>query len=104
LSLAIICLTIAGFSGPRIAATGFFNRVCLAFGLSFVLMSILIIISGPLHLRWGTQRRAETLDQSLIYLIQQRNARTQKYQLAVALLIVGLTGFFGSIISYILQM
>ncbi len=103
LSLATICLTISGFSGPKIAATGFFTRGCLAFGLSFILLSVFVIITGPLHLRWGTQRRAGTLRDSLIYLIQQRNIRTQKYHISVVFLILGLSGFVGSVIGYILQ-
>ena len=103
LSLATICLTISGFSGPKIAATGFFTRGCLAFGLIFILLSVFVVITGPLHLRWGTQRRAESLRDSLLYLIQQRNTRTQKYHAAVVLLIVGLSGFVGSVIGYILQ-
>ena len=101
LSLATICLTISGFSGPKIAASGFFTRGCLAFGLTSILLSVLIIISGPLHLRWGTQRRASTLDDSLKYLIQMRNVKTIKYHIAVVLLIIGLAGFVGSIIGYI---
>jgi len=101
LSLVTICMAITGFSGPKIAASSLFSRICIGYGLFFILVSTLIIIAGPLHLRWGTQRRAATLDESLIYMITIRNQRTAKYHLSVAALVIGLTGYVGSLIGYL---
>lgn len=104
LSLVAVVLTITGFSGPTIAASGFFSKICIGYGLSFVLISALIVLAGPLQLRWATQWRAETLDDSLVQLIARRNARTRKYHLAFALLCVGLTGYVGSVIGYLFRL
>ncbi len=102
LGLIAICLTITGFSGPQIAQSGAAARSFLAFGLSFVLLAALILVMGPLQLRWGTQRRAETVDDSLVALIERRNIRTMKYHLASGVLVAGLTGYMGSLLTYIL--
>lgn len=102
LSLIAICLTITGFSGPQIAASGLFSKMLLAFGLSFVLIAALILVMGPLQLRWGTQRRAESVEQSLIALIEVRNGRTRKYHVASVVLVAGLAGYMGSLLSYML--
>ena len=58
LTVATIALTITGFSGPRIAAAGAFQRYAMAGGLAFVLASMLFIIGGSLRIRWVTQFRA----------------------------------------------
>lgn len=104
LSLVAVVLTITGFSGPTIAASGFFSKICIGYGLSFVLISAIVVLAGPLQLRWATQWRAETLDDSLVQLIARRNARTRKYHLAFALLCIGLTGYVGSVIGYLFRM
>ena len=102
LSLIAICLTVTGFSGPLIARSGAIARGLLVFGLSFVLLSALVLVLGPLQLRWGTQRSAESLDDSLVGLIQRRNARTVKYHVASGILVVGLTGYVSSLVVYML--
>jgi hypothetical protein len=104
LSLVAVVLTITGFSGPTIAASGRFSRVCIGYGLTFVLISAVLILAGPLQLRWATQWRADSLDASLVNLIRRRNARTRKYHLAFALLVVGLTGYVGSVIGYLFRL
>jgi branched-subunit amino acid ABC-type transport system permease component len=102
LGLIAICLTITGFSGPNIAASGAMAKWLLAFGLSFVLMASFILVMGPLQLRWGTQRRADSVDQSLVALINIRNRRTKRYHIASAVLVAGLSGYMGSLLSYML--
>lgn len=101
LSLIAICLTITGFSGPRIAASGQWAQTLLAVGLTFVLSAALLLLMGPLRLRWGTQRRMETLDASLVALIVRRNSRTQKYHVASIVLVIGLAAYIGSLLTYI---
>ncbi len=103
LGLMTISLTITGFSGPKIAASSTFSRVSIAYGLAFILVSAVLILMGPLQLRWGTRRCKETIQDSLVHLIVRRNERTTKYHLASFFLIVGLTGYVGSVIGYLLQ-
>lgn len=104
LSLVAVVLTITGFSGPTIAASGRLSMICIAYGLTFVLVSSVLILAGPLQLRWATQWRAGTIDESLERLIRRRNARTRKYHGALVLLVIGLTGYVGSVIGYLLRL
>lgn len=102
LSLITITMTITGFSGPRIAESGLIARLSIAFGLILVLSSALILMTGPLRLNWATQYRSDNFDQSLIKLIEQRNFRTSRYHTASICLVVGLTGYVTSLISFLL--
>jgi len=104
LGLITICLAIAGFSGPNIAAASILSKFSVAYGLSFVLISALLILMGPLQLRWGTHRCADTMQDSLVHLIVRRNARTQKYHVASLFLVLGLTGYVGGLIAYLFQL
>lgn len=104
LSLIAVVLTITGFSGPTIAASSALSRFCIGYGLLFVLISAILTLAGPLQLRWATQWRAETIDASLISLIQRRNARTRKYHTAFFFLAIGLSGYVGSVIGYLFRL
>lgn len=103
LSLVTVVLTITGFSGPTIAASGTFSKICIGYGLSLVLVAAILILAGPLQLRWATQWRGDTLDESLINLLRRRNARTLKYHVAFGFLVSGLTGYVGSVIGFLLH-
>ncbi len=103
LGLVTITLAITGFSGPKIAASSTFSKVSIAYGLAFILVAAVLILMGPLQLRWGSRRCKETIRDSMVHLIVRRNQRTKKYHLASFLLIVGLTGYVGSVIGYLLQ-
>ena len=102
LSLVTITLTITGFSGPKIAESSTLARFSIAFGISFVLLSALMMISGPLRLSWCTRTRFRDIDQSLIRLIDQRNFRTRRYHTAAKVLIIGLMGYVISVISFLI--
>ena len=101
LGLATICLTITGFSGPRMAAANAFSRFFIGFGLSFVLLSVIAIVTGPLRLRWLTAWRADSLDETLLENLKRRDSKTTFYRIATTLLIIGLTGFVLSLIFYL---
>lgn len=103
LSLITITLTITGFSGPGIAASGPTGRWSIIFGLVLVLLSALILITGPLRLDWGTNWRSSTMEQSLVRLIQQRNFRTRRYHLASVTLVLGMIGYVTSVVSFLVQ-
>ena len=101
LGLATICLTITGFSGPRMAQSNAFSRFFIAFGLSFVLASVIAIVAGPLRLRWITMWRADSLDETLLENLQRRDSKTTFYRIATTLLMIGLTGYVLSLIFYL---
>ena len=102
LGLATICLTITGFSGPRMAQSNAYSRFFIAFGLSFILASVIAIVTGPLRLRWLTAWRAESLDRTLLENIRRRDSKTLFYRIATALLMIGLTGYIVSLIFYLI--
>lgn len=104
LSLVAVVLTITGFSGPTIAASGTFSKLCIGYGLTFVVLSAILTLAGPLQLRWATQWRGETLDASLINLICRRNSRTRKYHIAFVFLVLGLAGYVGSLIGFLFRL
>lgn len=56
LSLISLCLTISGFSGHRIAAAGTLPSVLLAVGMGLALLSAILLLTGPMQLRWATRR------------------------------------------------
>lgn len=101
LGLATICLTITGFSGPRMAASNPFSRIFIGVGLAFVLASIVAIVAGPLGLRWMTEWRAGSVDETLVENIIRRGVKTRLYRIATALLLTGLTGYLLSLIFYL---
>lgn len=101
LGLATICLTITGFSGPRMAQSNPFSRFFIAFGLVFVLASVAAVVAGPLSLRWITSWRGETLDDTLIANLLRRDSKTRLYRLSTVLLLTGLTGYLLSLIFYL---
>ena len=104
LSLTTICLTITGFSGPRIAAASQYAKFFIIFGLSFVLLSTLVLFMGPLHIQWITRYKAETIEETLVKLIRRRNIRTIKYRVAIMFLGIGLTGYVIALIAFLFQL
>jgi len=101
LGLATICLTITGFSGPRMAQSNVYSRFLIGFGLIFVMLSVMVLAAGPLRLRWMTAWKAGDVDETLIEHLRQRNLRTRFYRVALVLLMVGLTGYLLSLIFYL---
>ena len=101
LGLATICLTITGFSGPKMAQSNSFSRFFIGFGLSFVLAAIIAVVAGPLRLQWMTAWKADTLSETLIENIRRRDSKTRLYKIATALLLTGLTGYLLSLIFYL---
>ena len=102
LSLITITLTISGFSGPQIAQSSLLSRISITFGLIFVLLSALILMTGPLQLKWSTQIKTPDAQQSLITLIEVRNFRTKRYHLAAIFLIIGLIGYVTSLVGFLI--
>lgn len=103
LSLIAICLTITGFSGPRIAAAGGFARWGLALGLVGALASAVVLLQGPLRLRWVSSHRPGDFDQCLAALLRERNSRSRDYRRALLLLAVGLSFYVGAVVVYLVR-
>ncbi len=103
LSLITICLTITGFSGPKIAEANMTSRILIINGLFFVLLSAIILLSGPLFIKWVHCFKAETFEETIKALIHRRNVRTRKYEIAVYMLVIGLTAYVSSVITYMLN-
>lgn len=103
LSLITLCLTISGFSGHRIAAAGPRAAGCLALGLALSVVSAVLLLRGPLRLRWATRLASpEGLDATVVALIRQRDLRTRAYHRAAAALVAGLASYTASLILFIL--
>jgi hypothetical protein len=103
LSLITICLTITGFSGPKIAEANMTSRILIVAGLFFVLLSAVILLSGPLFIKWVHCFKAETFHETIKALIQRRDIRTRKYEVSVYMLVIGLTAYVSSVITYMLN-
>jgi hypothetical protein len=103
LGLATICLTITGFSGPRMAASNPLSRFFIGFGLSFVLAAVIAVVAGPLRFRWVTAWKADSLDETLIENIRRRDSKTRLYRIATFLLLTGLTGYLLSLLFYLCE-
>ena len=85
-------------------ASSTLSKIFIGYGLALVLLSAVIVLMGPLVLRWGTQKKAENTEQSLVALIYRRNRRSRWYHIAAVVLVLGLTGYVGSVICYLFQL
>lgn len=98
LTLATITLTITGFSGPQIAASGPLARWSLVVGLAVVLVSVILILLGSLRIRWVTQIVAD--EASLREVVAYRDRKTRVYLAQLTVLVVGLAAYVLAVIAY----
>ncbi len=103
LGLVTICLTITGFSGIRIAQSGFPARIGVFVGIISVLVTAILLVFGPLLPQWLTQARADSIEDTLACMIRRRNRRTSLYRLATAFLIIGFCGYVLSLAFFLLS-
>ena len=102
LSLVTICLTITGFSGPSIAASGMVSKFAMVVGLCLVLSAAVCLLVGAFDLQWITRYRGDGIDDSLVQLLERRNRRTRIYRIATVMLVSGLTSYVLSVVVYML--
>ena len=102
LTLATLALTITGFSGPKIAQTNLFARYSMALGIVFVLAAVVILLLGGLRIRWTTQFLGDDTRDTLIRIIRYRNHKTRLYFVELGLLVIGLTAYVASVVTYLL--
>lgn len=102
LTVATIALTVTGFSGSKIAATGSIPRLLIVTGLGFVLSGIIVLLVQTLSLKWATQIRLSTQEETLEAILIHRNRKTRIYGIALLLVVTGLSLFVSSIGFYLL--
>ncbi len=97
LQLAGLTITVTGFSGTNIARTGQLAAILVVSGLVLVLMAASLSMGGILRLRWMTQLPPTPLRDAIVYAIEMRDAKTRVFGRSLALLIVGLFLYIGSV-------
>ncbi len=100
--MILLALTITGFSGPKIVQTNLFARYSMVLGIIFVLAAMLILLVGGLRIRWVTQMIGDTPRATLSSIILYRNRKTCLYFVELSLLVIGLTGYVASVVTYLL--
>ncbi|MCB1103542.1 MAG: hypothetical protein H7A44_10070 [Opitutaceae bacterium] len=100
LTITTLTLTITGFSGPKIAASGMFSRVAMAAGLLFTLASTLLILGGSLRIRWVTQFKGDSPLQFVTRVLTYRNAKTRLFFAEICLLVAGLACYVAGVVAY----
>ncbi|MBT4501769.1 MAG: hypothetical protein HOC74_28825 [Gemmatimonadetes bacterium] len=103
IGLATLALTITGFSGPKIAASSPFSRYAMVLGLCFTLISVCIALVGALHIRWLTQIGGETPEAALTSMIEYRDRKTRRFRQALVALVVGLSFYVASVVTFMLK-
>jgi len=101
LGLVTICLTITGFSGLKIAASGTAAMVCIFFGIINVLITAILLVLGPLRIQWMTKYKGDSVDATLIALLKRRDHRTRLYHLATLFIVFGISGYVLSLAFYL---
>lgn len=97
LQLAGLTITVTGFSGTSIARTGPLAAWLVVSGLVVVLVAASLSMGGILRIRWMTQLAPTSLRETIIYAIEMRDRKTRIFGRSLALLIVGLALYIGSV-------
>ena len=104
LTLCALTLSITGFSGPKIFASGEISRWSMIIGIGLVLISLGLVLMSSLVFRFATQYLAETEQstEALARLISYRNKKTQWYRWQLLTIVLGLTGYVVAVIHFLL--
>ena len=97
LQLAGLTITVTGFSGMNIARSGTLAAVLVVSGLVVVLLGASLSMGGILRVRWVTQLAPCPAREAIISAIAMRNKKTRAFSRSLALLIVGLALYIGSV-------
>jgi hypothetical protein len=97
LQLAGLTITVTGFSGASIARTGQLAAILVVSGLVLVLVAASLSMGGILRIRWITQLAPAPRRDAIISAIVMREAKTRVFGRSLALLIVGLFLYIGSV-------
>lgn len=97
LQLAGLTITVTGFSGASIARSGKLAAVLVVSGLVTVLVAASLSMGGILRIQWMTQLAPTSLRDTVIRAIEMRDSKTRVFGRSLALLIVGLALYIGSV-------
>ena len=101
LTLATIVLTITGFSGPRMAASGMFARGAMAVGLLLTLIAVLMLLLN-LRIRWLTQFQGADPQAILADIIAYREDKRRAYLTIITVLMLGLASYVAAVIAFLI--
>lgn len=102
LTITTLTLTITGFSGPKIAASGAFAQGAMVLGILSVLASTLLILGGSLRIQWVTQFQADDDLALIASVMHYRNKKTRLFFAEICLLVAGLSCYVASVVAYFL--
>lgn len=103
LTLCTLTLTITGFSGPKIIASGELSRLTLVLGIVLVLLGLVLLLVSNMRLRFATQFIAEDEPRAgLARLIAYRNRKAAGYQWQLICVVLGLTSYVVAVIHFLL--
>ncbi len=102
LTITTLTLTITGFSGPKIAASGIFAKSAMVAGILSTLASTLLILGGSLRIRWVTQFQGDDDLDLVTRVVRYRNSKTRLFFTEICLLVTGLTFYVASVVAYFL--
>lgn len=97
LQLAGLTITVTGFSGASIARSGTIAALLVVSGLVVVLVGASLSMGGILKIRWMTQLAPCAPRDAIIAAIALRDRQTRAFSRSLALLIVGLALYIGSV-------
>lgn len=97
LQLAGLTITVTGFSGASIARSGPLAAVLVVSGLVVVLLGASLSMGGILRVRWTTQLAPCPPRDAIVAAIEMRDRKTRAFARSLALLIVGLALYIGSV-------
>ena len=97
LQLAGLTITVTGFSGASIARSGKPAAILVVSGLVVVLIAASQSLGGILRIRWMTQLAPCSPRETVVAAIRLRDDKTKVFSRSLALLIVGLALYIGSV-------
>ncbi len=103
LQLAGLTITVTGFSGANIARSGWLAAVLVVSGLVTVLVAASLSMGGILRFEWTTQLAPCPPRDAILQVIALRNRKTKAFSRSLALLIVGLSLYIGSVAILLLS-
>ena len=103
LTLCTLTLTITGFSGPRIIASGELSRWAMVIGISLVLIGLVLVLLSSVVFHFASQYLADDEPRAaLAKLMAYRNRKTGWYRWQLAAIVLGLTGYVVAVIHFLL--
>jgi len=103
LSLSGIVLTVTGFSGKQIAASGHPGPELIVSGLGVVLLAASVLVAGVLRLTWITKEIGDDPLATIAAGIALRDAKSRHLSIAMVLFVVGFALYCGSIANLLLR-